>query len=127
MTSHSRTALFAAVVLVVAAQAARPADPARDGEVRPLESGPVHEAFADSGVDQIEPSPVVPKAPPRPLNEDIPDDKPEEEHVQWVGGYWAFDEGQKDHVWVSGVWRVPPPGRQWVSGYWTEAKGGWQR
>jgi hypothetical protein len=48
-------------------------------------------------------------------------------NVQWIGGYWAYDPTRDDHVWVSGVWRAPPPGRQWVSGYWTEAKGGWQR
>src|SRR5262249_165315 len=29
-------------------------------------------------------------------------------------------------LWVSGIWRVPPPGLQWLPGYWTQADDGWQ-
>jgi hypothetical protein len=46
--------------------------------------------------------------------------------VQWIGGYWAWDGDRQDFLWVSGVWRVPPPGRQWVPGYWNQVDGGWQ-
>ena len=32
----------------------------------------------------------------------------------------------KNFLWVSGIWRVPPPGRQWVPGHWDQVEGGWQ-
>ena len=41
-------------------------------------------------------------------------------------GYWAWDDGRNDFLWVSGFWRVPPPGRSWVPGGWRQAAGGWQ-
>jgi hypothetical protein len=44
----------------------------------------------------------------------------------WIPGYWAWDEDRHDFLWVSGVWRAPPPGKRWVAGYWREAGDGWQ-
>src|SRR5262249_59769940 len=52
--------------------------------------------------------------------------KPEGENVQWIPGYWGWDEDRNDFVWVSGFWRVPPPSRQWVPGHWVQVAGGWQ-
>ena len=31
------------------------------------------------------------------------------------------------YVWVTGTWRVPPPGRFWVNGYWKRDDQGWYR
>ena len=56
------------------------------------------------------PGAVVPKQPPDPIPEVPPDQKPEAENAQWLPGYWAWDEDRKDFIWVSGFWRVPPPG-----------------
>jgi hypothetical protein len=80
--------------------------------------GPVHEAFASPTTDPV-PSKAVAKAPPQPLDEMPPEQKPEGE-VVWIGGYWAWDDDRNDFLWVSGVWRTPPPGKRWVPGYWKE-------
>lgn len=95
--------------------------------VEVLTRGPVHEAFAQVPDVNPVPTPVVPKQPPAPIDELPPDQKPEGENVQWIPGYWAWDSEQSDFVWVSGIWRVPPPGRQWVPGHWQQVQGGWQR
>jgi WXXGXW repeat (2 copies) len=94
--------------------------------VEVLTRGPVHEAFAQ--VVDINPvaSPIVPKQPPSPIEEQPPDQRPEGENVQWIPGYWAWDQDQSDYIWVSGIWRVPPADRQWVPGHWQQVQGGWQ-
>jgi hypothetical protein len=87
--------------------------------------GPVHEAYAAPSDQRPLPSPLVSEEPPAPANEVAPDQKPADEDVEWIPGYWSFDEDSKRFVWVSGLWRVPPPGRQWVPGSWQEVEGGW--
>jgi hypothetical protein len=82
--------------------------------------GPVHEAFAEVISFQPEPGVVVSKPPPEPIEEIPPDQKPEGTNVVWIPGYWAWDDDRDDFLWVSGVWRAIPPGRQWVPGYWTQ-------
>ena len=47
--------------------------------------------------------------------------------AQWIEGYWEWDAGKEDFVWVTGTWRVPPPGRFWVNGYWKRDDKGWYR
>jgi hypothetical protein len=96
-----------------------------DAEV--ASSAPVHEAFAAPRPTSLDAPALVEKAPPRPLREDIPDEKPEGDNVQWIPGYWDYDGDASKFVWVSGVWRMPPPGRQWAAGYWVEADGQWRR
>jgi hypothetical protein len=88
--------------------------------------GPIHDAFAQPALPKPTAAPVVPKRPPEPVNELPPDQKPEGNQVQWLPGYWTWDDDRNDFLWVSGVWRVPPPGRQWVPGYWQPADGGWR-
>jgi hypothetical protein len=88
--------------------------------------GPVHEAFANPVVFNPKPGPIIPRKPPEPVQEQPPDQKPEGEDVQWIPGYWAWDSEREDFLWVSGLWRIPPPGRQWVPGYWSAAEGGYQ-
>ncbi len=91
-----------------------------------LARGPVHEAFA--GVISYHPQPgaVLPSEPPEMVEEVPPDQKPEGENVTWIPGYWAWDDERNDFLWVSGIWRALPPGRQWVAGYWGQSGSGFQ-
>jgi hypothetical protein len=87
--------------------------------------GPVHEAFAEPTTAQPVPGPVVAKQPPDPIEELPPDQKPEGDNVQWIPGYWSWDDEATEFLWVSGCWREVPPGRRWVPGHWQEVDGGW--
>ena len=98
---------------------------AEDG-VQVLTRGPVHEAFAETVTFDPEPGIVVPKAPPAAIEELPPDQKPEGANVAWIPGYWGWDDERSDFLWVSGVWRALPPGRQWVPGYWGRSAQGFQ-
>ena len=91
-----------------------------------LTRGPVHEAFAETVTFDPEPGLVVPKAPPAAIEELPPDQKPEGANVAWIPGYWGWDDERKDFLWVSGVWRDLPPGRQWMPGYWGRSAQGSQ-
>src|SRR5262249_42894774 len=106
------------------AQQQQPSDQVEGVEV--LARGPVHEAYAEPVEERPHSSLIVPKQPPEAIGEIPPDQKPEGEDVVWIPGYWGWDEGQQDFVWVSGFWRDPPPDRQWVAGYWQEVEDGWQ-
>jgi len=99
-----------------------------DDGVEPLTRGPLHEAFAEPTVATSHPGPIVPRQPPEPIQEMPPDQKPEGNNVQWLPGYWMFDDERADFLWVSGFWRDMPPDRTWVPGYWVQADDqGWQR
>lgn len=88
--------------------------------------GQVHEAFAAPHEARQAPTPIVAKKPPEPINELPPEQKPEGDNVQWIPGYWMWDEDRTDFLWVSGTWRVMPPERRWIPGYWNQAEGGYQ-
>ena len=94
--------------------------------VEVLARGPVHEAYAEPVGNQSAPSPIIRKAPPEPVPELPPDQKPEGDNVQWLPGYWGWDDDRADYIWISGFWRVPPPGQQWMPGHWVEVDDGWQ-
>jgi hypothetical protein len=83
-----------------------------------LARGPVHEAFAETVTFDPLPGIVAPKAPPAAIEELPPDQRPAGDNVAWIPGYWAWDDERSDFLWVSGIWRDLPPGRQWVPGYW---------
>jgi hypothetical protein len=95
-------------------------------DVEVLARGPVHEAYAEPSEREPKPTPIVPKEPPKPIEELPPDQKPEGDNVQWMPGYWQWDDEKKDFLWVSGFWRNAPPGRAWVPGSWRQAGDGWQ-
>ncbi len=88
--------------------------------------GPVHEAFA--GTVSYDPvvGAMVTGRPPEVIDELPPDQRPEGENVTWIPGYWAWDEDRNDFLWISGIWRNLPPGREWVPGYWAEEGGQFQ-
>jgi hypothetical protein len=90
--------------------------------------GPVHEAFAEPIVFDPHPDFVIPHRPPNPLNEVPPDIYPTVSgaRITWIPGYWAWDDDRNNFVWVSGIWRNVPPGRQFVPGYWLEFVNGYQ-
>jgi len=98
--------------------------PAEDTEV--LARGPVHEAYAQPVDYQPLPGPVVTMKPPDLIDELPPGQKPDGDDVQWLPGYWDWDEESKDYLWVSGLWRDAPPKHHWVPGAWQEVEGGWQ-
>ncbi len=98
-----------------------------DAAVDVLMRGPVHEAFAEVHQNDPAPSPLVERQPPEPIDEVPPEFKPDGRDVQWIAGYWAWDDGRNDFVWVSGGWRDVPKGRRWEPGYWHAVEGGFRR
>jgi hypothetical protein len=99
--------------------------PPQDG-ITVLARGPVHEAFAQPMETDPQPGALVPQQPPDPVPETPAEQKPVGDNVEWVPGYWAWDSDRNEFLWVSGFWRMPPPGRQWVPGYWVHVNGGWE-
>jgi hypothetical protein len=91
-----------------------------------LTRGPVHEAFADLAGSGAETGLVIQKAPPAAIEEIPPEERPEGDEFAWIPGYWGWDEERNDFLWISGVWRVPPPDCNWTPGYWTQIEGGFQ-
>jgi hypothetical protein len=108
---------------VEAQPAVPPVEPA-DTEV--LARGPLHEAFAEPTATESAPPPVVPKEPPAPIEELVPQMKPSNGDFSWIPGYWSWDADAKSFLWTSGVWRIAPPGRSWIPGSWHKVDGGWQ-
>jgi hypothetical protein len=90
-----------------------------------LARGPVHEAFAEPLVFKPEEGLIAPNKPPEPIEELPSEQRPSGDSV-WIPGYWSWDEEREDFTWVSGFWRMIPPGREWVPGYWVEVEGGWR-
>lgn len=88
--------------------------------------GPVHEAFAELIVTDAGQGMMAPAAPPMAIEEIPPEERPEGEDVAWIPGYWGWDEQRNDFLWISGVWRIPPPDCSWTPGYWVQAQGGAQ-
>src|SRR5262249_28061496 len=86
------------------------ADPSGQQGVEVLTYGPVHEAFAEPSDPNPKPQPIVPKQPPGPIEEVPPEQKPEGQDVEWIPGYFYWDDERSDFLWVSGFWRDIPPG-----------------
>jgi len=83
-----------------------------------LMRGPIHEAFAAPILLDPGPSPVVDRVPPGPVAERPPGRRLEGDDVIWIPGYWVWEADLNDFLWVSGIWRLPPPGHKWAGGYW---------
>ncbi|MEM9410396.1 MAG: hypothetical protein AAGA30_04745 [Planctomycetota bacterium] len=94
------------------------------GEPEILLRGPLHEAFAETHQADPQPNPIVDATPPEAINEVPPEFKPEGSNVQWIPGYWAWDNAQDDFIWISGIWRDVPSNRRWVPGYWEPVESG---
>lgn len=87
-----------------------------------VNDGPIHEAFVvqESGSLLFE---AVPNAPPPRITELIP--RQNDSEVIWIPGYWSWSRKYGVFLWVSGVWRKPPPGMQWIPGQWKNYPQGW--
>lgn len=96
------------------------------GNAEVLTRGPVHEAFAEPYTQDAEQGLIVPREPPEAIEELPPEAMPEGENVEWIPGYWGWDDDREDFIWISGVWRDAPPGQRWVPGSWVQASGGFQ-
>lgn len=118
-------AVGAAVWSVNRAPAAQGPANAEEG-VEVLTRGPVHEAFAAIVTFDPEPGLVAPRKPPDLIEELPPEQQPEGDNVEWIPGYWAWDDEREDFMWISGLWRALPPGREWVPGYWSASGPGAQ-
>ena len=88
--------------------------------------GPIHEAFAQPLDGSEAPPAVVRKRPDGPLHDAPAAIKPSAPSAIWIPGYWGWDNRADDFVWVTGVWRIPPPGMRWVPGYWNQKGDDWQ-
>ena len=93
-----------------------------DEGIEILTRGPVHEAFAATSSFKAIPGIMVSNAPPTVVDEIPPDQRPVGANVTWIPGYWSWDEETTGFIWVSGIWRNLPPGRQWIPGYWFESE-----
>jgi hypothetical protein len=93
-------------------------------DVQILTRGPVHEAFAESVSFDPVAGVIISALVPEAIEELPPEQQLEGDNVTWIPGYWAWDDDQSDFIWISGIWRNLPPGRQWVPGYWSEIDGG---
>jgi hypothetical protein len=87
-----------------------------------FEEGPIHESFVTKVSGNIILEASI-SQPPHPIQEK----KPRQIDMQstWIPGYWAWNDKANDFVWVSGVWRRPPPSHQWISGFWKQYDQGW--
>lgn len=94
--------------------------------VEALTRGPVHEAFAEAISFEPEAGMIAPRMPPEVIEELPPAQRPAGDNVTWIPGYWAWDDDREDFLWISGIWRAVPPGRQWIPGYWSEIPQGAQ-
>lgn len=117
--------LFFSLLCGVSLLPVRSAAQSQDG-VEELTRGPVHEAFASSVSYEPEAGIIIDKQPPEMIEELPPDKRPVGDNIAWIPGYWAWDDDQGDFIWISGIWRNLPPGRQWVPGYWAAASSRWQ-
>jgi hypothetical protein len=113
------------VGLLIFANFARADLPPLEEGVQVLARGPIHEAYAEPVSATPGAAPIIAREPPA-LLEEIPADQKPEGDVQWIPGYWAWDDDRNDFLWVSGIWRLPPPGREWIAGHWAQVDGGWQ-
>lgn len=93
---------------------------AEDAKVQVLTRGPVHEAFANAVNYEAKPGLIVSAKVPDAIEEMPPDEQPDGDNITWIPGYWAWDDEQNHFIWISGVWRNVPPGREWVPGYWND-------
>lgn len=124
LAAFALTGTWSAPAALYAQEPAAAAEATEDTEV--LTRGPVHEAFAGTISNEAETGVIINKRPPEMIEEDPPDQQPEGDNVTWIPGYWAWDDENSEFLWISGIWRNLPPGREWVPGYWSEAEGGFQ-
>ncbi len=118
-------ALFLAAGLVFGTASGQPPIPSQE-QPEVLTRGPVHEAFSEPVIMQIQAGLVVPNQPQADIEEIPPAERPYGDQYVWVPGYWSWDGDRNNYIWVSGCWRAAPPHMSWVPGYWSQVQGGWE-
>jgi hypothetical protein len=83
---------------------------------------PVHEAFFPKNGDEI--VLVATSHNPPGHHEEARPLSPSSKAI-WIPGYWKWAPEEEEFAWISGVWRIPPPGMGWIEGKWSEVKSGW--
>ena len=109
---------------VVAQDAPAADDPGQDQDVQVLTQGPVHEAFAVAGGARPQGRAWWSRSSRRTRSRRCR--RTRSRRARTSSGSPATGAGttaRNDYLWVSGVWREPPPGRQWVPGYWNQVDG----
>jgi hypothetical protein len=86
--------------------------------------GPIHEGYAEQFDTAPSVGVIVDRAPPAPIPEIPPEIRPDDQQVEWLPGYWFWDDDRDDYIWISGSWRAIPPGVTWIPGYWAELPDG---
>ena len=137
---RSRSAIWVAVLLTAISlggqrlsaqvsdadqQTVPPAIPTQE-QPEVLSRGPVHEAFAEPVVMQLQTGLIAPQQPPPNIEEVPPAEKPQGSQFVWIPGYWSWDADRSGYIWVSACWRAAPPRMSWVPGYWAQVSGGWE-
>lgn len=87
-----------------------------------LPKGPIHEAY----LTRIIPAgtlEAIAIQPPAVIMELLPDKVFPQ--AEWIPGYWSWIPQRHDFIWVSGIWRRPPPGKFWINGLWRHFDEGW--
>jgi hypothetical protein len=124
MEPHRRLMSVAAIVfgaLCTTGHPGRAQEPRAEAGVAEIYTrGPMHEAFAAAVALDPVPGLIVDAPPPPDVEEVVPAQCPVGGEVAWIPGYWVWDEELGDFLWVSGIWRNPPPGRQWVPAEWVD-------
>ena len=92
--------------------------------IKPISNGPLHEAFITNPYGLI-PLESIEAKPPEPIAEDTPFQV--DIQAAWIRGYWEWMPATQDFIWVTGVWRRPPPGMRWIPGSWKKFEQGWVR
>lgn len=87
-----------------------------------VKEGPVHEAYVVQEFGTIL-SQAVAHPPPPKITELTPQGS--DPSSIWIPGYWTWSPSYGKHLWVSGIWRRPPPGLTWIPGYWKNYPQGW--
>lgn len=87
-----------------------------------IENGPIHEAFVTRNYGTIL-LPSISIQPPTPITEDVPPQV--DPQTEWIHGYWSLSPEKKRFIWISGVWRRPPPNHFWIHGFWKNYDEGW--
>lgn len=91
-----------------------------------LTRGPVHAAFAEPVAVDANAGVLAPSQPPADICELPPAEKPQGSGYVWAPGYWNWDSERKDFIWISGCWRLAPPGATWMPGSWVRVTDGWR-
>ena len=92
------------------------------GEASTVKGYDIHEAYFSPDQSALILQ-AVPIKPPQDITERIP--KNTTANAVWIPGYWSWSKIYDRYVWLSGTWRLAPPGHEWIHGKWKKFDEGW--